>query len=638
LIRGIGRRLLLLAILLLAFALRCYRLDYQELRGDEVFGYFFSLRPLDEIAPATLTLHEPHPVASYYLQHFWLNWAGHNEFALRFTSLWFGVLAVALLYSLGRQLLKAEAAILAALLLVVSPYAIWHSQDARMYSMSLALTLASTWLMVRWLQRQQVAVALGYVIVSWLALHTHYFAAFVLLVQNLFMLFRLIGRRRLTITDINWFILQATIAFFYGPWLLAVRSILGNYGGNGDSPGLGAMLWRALSVFAVGESTPPAQRMGWAALSGALLLLGSWSLWRQGANGRRALTLLILYLAAPLLLTWWSARTRPIFNERYLVAALPGFYLLLAAAITALRAGDSAEKRLHASHLMRRPRHAVATVLSTLPLLVVTGGMLLALQRHYDDPAYSKTRGWRALASTLTAWSAGLSPDAVRIAQNFPDPTLWYYYRGPVDHVVLPPQPHDVVGAQTTVAELAAAGVQRVLLPSQPAPNWDEDGLASATLDATFAPVLTRQVGVWPVTLYTAPTVPLTPLAVRYQNGLVLTGFAVAPTTLVTDGVMVVHLAWQDNDATLTGTEKVFVQLLNAAGQLVAQDDRPLTAAARAVDAQTIYGILNPPSLPAGSYRLIAGVYDPAVAGAPRLLTVDGTDFMQLAELSAEGT
>ncbi len=124
------QRPLLLLILLVAFALRVWRLDYQELRGDEVFGYFFSLRPLPDIVPATVDLHEPHPVASYYLQHVWLGWAGHSEFALRFTSLWFGVLAVALLAGLGRRLVTPGAALVGALLLAVSPYAIWHSQDA----------------------------------------------------------------------------------------------------------------------------------------------------------------------------------------------------------------------------------------------------------------------------------------------------------------------------------------------------------------------------------------------------------------------------------------------------------------------------------------------------------------------------
>src|SRR3954453_20981416 len=76
-------------LILLAFALRVYRLDYQELRGDEAFGYFFSLRSFGDIVQSTIALKEPHPVASYFLEHVWLDWAGHSEFALRFINVWF---------------------------------------------------------------------------------------------------------------------------------------------------------------------------------------------------------------------------------------------------------------------------------------------------------------------------------------------------------------------------------------------------------------------------------------------------------------------------------------------------------------------------------------------------------------------
>lgn len=51
-----------LAALILAFGLRVFGLGSQELRGDEAFGYFFSLRPFADMIDATLALQEPHPV------------------------------------------------------------------------------------------------------------------------------------------------------------------------------------------------------------------------------------------------------------------------------------------------------------------------------------------------------------------------------------------------------------------------------------------------------------------------------------------------------------------------------------------------------------------------------------------------
>ena len=638
-------RPLLLLLLLVAFGLRVWRLDDQELRGDEVFGYFFSLRPLPDIVAATVELHEPHPVASYYLQHFWLGWAGHSEFALRFTSLWFGVLTVALLYALGQGLLTPVAALLGTLLLTLSPYAIWHSQDARMYSMSLALTIASTLLMVRWLQRQQRRLALAYVAVTLLTLHTHYFAVFVLVAQNLFVAGRALLMPRLRLTWVNWLILQITVAFFYGPWLLRVQTILRDYAGNGDSPGFVAMLWRSLSVFAVGESTPLPQRPWWAWLAACLLLAGIAALWRRGADGRRSLALLGLYLGVPLLATWWSATQRPIFNERYLVGALPGFCLLVGAVVEWWGRFGAAAHRLKPvadrQNALKRigawviaGRGQMAGLLLVVLLGILVGGELLSLQRYYFDPAYSKTRGWRELATTLARWSADLPAEQVRIAQNFPDPTLWYYYQGVVEHIVLPPGPQDEVGAQAAVQALAAAGGGRVLLPRQPAPNWDDREIAPHALASVYDQAVETQVGVWLLTLYSRPPQVLTPLAVNFQNGLALAGFAIQGERLVSNGALVVYLAWQPAAATLTGSEKAFVQLLDGQGQLVAQQDQPLTVnrTANGMPPPTVYGILLPESLSTGPYRLIAGLYDPAITGAPRLLTDTGTDFIVLTE------
>jgi hypothetical protein len=653
---------LLLLILLLGWGLRLWRLDYQELRGDEVFGYFFSLRPFDDMVQATVDLQEPHPVASYVVQQEWLGWAGHSEFALRFSSVWFGLLAVVLLWRLAQALtLPTTTALLATLLLAISPYTIWHSQDARMYSMSLALTTASTWLMIGWLQRQRRSWAIAYTVVSWLALHTHYFSVFVLVAQNLFVLTRLflipvvktlvflLLEKRLKsllqlpmrFTLINWLTLQATIAFFYGPWLLRVQGTLTNYHGNGDSPGMGDMVRRAGSVFLVGESVPAEQQLWWALLAGALLIWGGVCLVRAGANGQRTLLLLSFYLGVPLLATWWSAMQRPIFNERYLVAAAPPFYLLLAVGLgqSGWLAGWGARRLKPASATQSAlKRTGLRAVIVVGVWLVLVLGLVLSLQRHYSDPVYSKTRGWRTLAATLVQWSAGLPPEKVRLAQNFPDPTLWYYYRGDVTHLVLPPGAKDEAGARAAVQGLRTAGVERVLLPLQPAINWDDRGIAAGTLATAYQLLYEAPIGVWPVQLYVAPPTNLMPVDVAFQNGMKLVGIATQPATMTSGNVLAVALDWQGNGATLSGTEKVFVQLLNSAGQLVAQDDRPLSLLTKQpiMSSLALYGILLPVTLPPGDYQLIAGLYDPAQPGAPRVLTTAGVDHTVIKTIPVE--
>ncbi len=71
-----------------------------------------------------------------------------------------------------------------------------------MYSISLVLTLTSAWLALEALKSKTVAWWLAYVGISWLALQTHYFAAFILLAQNLFV-FSLALSRRLPIATLK---------------------------------------------------------------------------------------------------------------------------------------------------------------------------------------------------------------------------------------------------------------------------------------------------------------------------------------------------------------------------------------------------------------------------------------------------
>jgi len=611
----------LLGLLLIAFGLRVYRLGYQELRGDEAFGYFLSRNSYADIIGRTLALHEPHPVASYFTAKAWMSWAGDSEFALRFVGLCWSVLAVALIYRLARSLgLNRAVGLLGAALLALSPYAIWHSQDARMYDMSLALTLASSWLALEAVRRQRWRYWVAYVLVSWLALHTHYFAAFILAAQNVFFVGEAVlirdGRRRIW----PWLGAQTAIAALYLPWLLAVRSILTEYRGNVDSPALGIMIQRILGVFAVGESSPTQFRGLAAGVCGALVLIGLARLLAGDARTRRAAAFLLLYLAVPVLAAWLSSRSRPIFNERYLVAAAPACYLLLAAIVSPVRS------------VRRAALWQGLKLLGGVGLAALLFGASISLRSYYTDPTYSKTLGWRELARAVAQLSAGLPADQVRIAQNFPDPTAWYYYRGPVDHLVLPPAGGDQAGAQDEVRRLADQGVRRVILPAQSIPWWDNAEIAATALAQAYMLLDERPVGAWPVQTYVRPPLNPAPVGVVFRDGPALESAAVEPADLPAGYPLAVYIRWTGSTERLTGTEKVTLQVLNAQDQVVAQRDE--TFAAAAVGGATVtYGILLPQEIPPGAYRVIAALYRPEEAGPGRLLASDGSDFVPLAAI-----
>jgi hypothetical protein len=499
-----------------------------------------------------------------------------------------------------------------------------------MYSMSLALTLTTVYLALEALQRRRWPWTSAYLAVAWLALHTHYYAFFVLVALTIFLVGRALvapAARPALQAWIGWNVL---LALLYLPWLGNASKVLSSYHGNGDSPTLLEMLWRASSVFAVGESTPPEQRLAWALLAALLLLLGVLRLALGNAVDRRALWLLLCYLLAPLLLTWWGARGRPIFNERYLIAASPAFFLLIAAA---------ADSRFTVYGL--RGVGKTARVFAGAALVVLAAGALISLSRHYRDPAFSKTRGWRDLAATITQYAAGLPADQVRIAQNFPDPTLWYYSRDSLAHVVLPPVGKEDTEAEAkTLAEVAGfvqAGVTRVILPVQPAANWDDRGLAATALAHAYDLVAETQVGVWPLQVYAGqPHLDVTqPLTRTFVNGVVLVGVSGLETaTLPLGGLLTPTLLWS---IPLRADEidglKVTLQLLGPNDALVAQQDRPLADAhpGNGTGFSKTYGIVLPTDLPLGDYTLIAALYDPSLPGAPRILTTEGADTVTLA-------
>ena len=120
---------------------------------------------------------------------------------------------------------------------------------------------------------------------------------------------------------------------------------------------------------------------------GLLTLIGVVRLVTESPRGRRIALLLVLCLGLPVLGTWLSAQSRPIFNERYLVAAVPAYYLLLAAGIAPLALLD----KTSAPSPGRRAVAPMPTILRAglmiagLTAFIFGAGVMLS--RYYEGPA-----------------------------------------------------------------------------------------------------------------------------------------------------------------------------------------------------------------------------------------------------------
>lgn len=132
------RALLLSALILLAAALRFWRIDAQSLWFDEGFSWHAATR---SDLPSVVMADPTNPPLHALLLFASVRFSGDSEFAMRWLSAMIGLLSVSLTYQMGRRLFSAAAGVLAALLTAVSPPLWWASQEIRMYSLIAALTL-----------------------------------------------------------------------------------------------------------------------------------------------------------------------------------------------------------------------------------------------------------------------------------------------------------------------------------------------------------------------------------------------------------------------------------------------------------------------------------------------------------------
>jgi hypothetical protein len=625
-------------VLLGGLAVRVYHLGFPELAGDEGFSYVFIQRSYAEIVTATLAMGEPHPVGSYFIFKAWSNLAGSSEFALRFPSAWFGVMAIGLTYRLGRELrFSAAARIGAAMLIAVGPFSAFYSREMRMYGMLLALTLASTLLAWISFQRFSWRIVVAYIAISWLALNTHYYAGFVLVAQNLFVLSSTLLRRsknRLRAL-IGWIVAQIGVLISSSPWLIPALSVATTYSGAVDySPDLVSALFVYLGSFLLGQHFPlrdAVPALIW--LCFALIVVGLAKLWLSGADQRIAGWLLALYLFVPLLLAWANGLNRPVFSQRYAIAALGPLYLILAEAAWG-------------TLLFPQPISRALRAVSSSAGACIIAAALAGLQGYLrSDKVDGHPQIWEKFIHVINRYTEAVPASSVRIALNYPDPVFTYYHhrlwpQGP-DFTTLPPRAQDIEGARAIAREWRAQGAERVLLQIVDS-FWDGRGVAATALASEFAYMGETYTGQWIVKIYSRPGPgDLQPLNVQFVNGPLLRAAYVRADPSVK--LVEVYFSWDDGVTPLRGSEKFFIHVSEQANPfaLIGQRDEPLVLAssqAIQVDGLNVhgYGVPLNKAVPAGRYDVRIGLYDPAQTGMPRLLTSDGRDAVVIASFTVE--
>jgi len=215
-------RLLALAlpILLLAAAIRIAGLGAQPLWIDEAFSYLAVKSP-DLL---TALIRDVHPPLYFALLRVWASVMGVSEFALRFPSVLFGVLSVALMLPLAREVNRLRPApresavpLLAVLLLAVSEFGFYVAQETRSYSLHVLLAVLSMWAFLRWMRTDSRAIAGVWVLATTALLYTYYLGAWVGVTQGLYALAMLRERQRIVAVS-----LLTVPLMLFSVWLLGV--------------------------------------------------------------------------------------------------------------------------------------------------------------------------------------------------------------------------------------------------------------------------------------------------------------------------------------------------------------------------------------------------------------------------------
>jgi mannosyltransferase len=232
----------------LAAGLRFATLGVQAYHHDEIVTASRVLRGDFWHAMEAVGFSESAPPLYYGLAWVWTQLTGTCEFGLRSLSALAGVATVPVAYLLGAELRDRRAGIAAAALVAVNPMLLWYSQEARSYALLALLTATAALYFVRALRgtsagRRDLTL---WGVFSALALATHYFAIFPIVLEAVW----LVRRRGRDALAGLWIILLAGLALVP---LVVHQASLGHAEWIGDRS-LGHRLWEAGVSFVLGET------------------------------------------------------------------------------------------------------------------------------------------------------------------------------------------------------------------------------------------------------------------------------------------------------------------------------------------------------------------------------------------------
>ncbi|MBP1465288.1 DUF2723 domain-containing protein [Candidatus Chloroploca sp. M-50] len=433
--------LLVVALFGAALLVRLYRLEAQSLWLDEGSSWELSRQAWSVLLADLLR-----PNAAYPLYHVllkgWMGFAGESEAALRMPSVLAGALAVPLVYlmslevarlGLGESRPRAPgicwAGLAAALILLASPFAIWYSQEAKVYSLLLFNATLALWALARVLRTGAMRDWALLVVVGVLALFVHRLSILLVAAGVWLMALQVVGHR-----PRSWLTLlaPALAALFSGLLVIAMISGLGGEQAAGRSAAGAAIPadpWLALELTVVRFSldrwpgdSPSWWLLPWLLLAGSGLVAALVDLRRSATRLRAAFVLVMLFV--PLGLFLLQLVVTRLYEARYLMMIYPAWLLLLTYPL--LKLGEAQVSGQRTRKVRRSLSYGLVSVYGLLLAgALLTGGRALVqpvFGLFSGDPVKEQYR--EAFAELATR----VHPDdAIVLHPNYLRPLYDYY-------------------------------------------------------------------------------------------------------------------------------------------------------------------------------------------------------------------
>ncbi len=413
------------ALLALNVVLKFCWLGVNELSGDEPFTVFWAQQKTSDLLG--MFRDENNPPLYFFLMKFWSVGTPFEVPWLRVPSALFSALAVWPLFLLARRHVGTWGAVSACLLFSFCNEHYTYAHEVRAYSLLTLLTITGMWQVDRMARREPRAL-LWLVLLNTALAYTHFMGWAAIGIQLLCTLFV----REWRPAHKGWFkaaLVTLTLFLPYG-WLFAQR--------------VGASVSQGTWLSAPAWDEPYSMLWRWSnapVITVAFLCVIAFALWRTRARNT-AIRLGLVWAGVPLLGLFFLSFAVPLYLDRYLVWAAPGFAFLVAASLCVIAENKAVVRGSLAA--------ACLGMLVTFAPWKDNGVKPSAVVQEFD-----KWKPFEADACYIAPYWYGLTyvaawePEALKgdgaYINNWLGRVNMYELEGPLRKEDLPVEPHSVV-------------------------------------------------------------------------------------------------------------------------------------------------------------------------------------------------